>query len=108
MLKNVKAVALAICVVSCPATAMANDGNGGTAPHLTLRHGDPAGFLVKPSPSPLTKTTAETIGDPIKFTIRNGAEGYRLSAQNPLPSSWVGPYKLHIESVTGEIGRAHV
>ncbi len=98
MTKTVTQIGLGILLFM--GSAAGAQTNGGTAPHLTLRNGDPSTFEVRPTPT--TKTQTETTGAPIILTIRNNAEGFRLNAVNPLPSSWVGPYKLHVESATGD------
>ena len=92
-------LAAAFGLLTTPATA-AGPTEGGTAPHLTLRHGDPAAFDVR-APS-LSKTTTEVSGPPLKMIIRNNAEGYRLQTDNPLPSSWVGDYTLRVNTVDAD------
>lgn len=60
---------------------------GGTAPHIEHRAGDATSFKVI---GPGTNVT----GDPVILTLANRAEGYKIITDNPLPSSWVGDYKL--------------
>lgn len=101
IMRKLTAASVVLGAMLSPWTASAvSPTEGGTAPHITLRVGEPSAFDVKAEG--LLPTTTEVIGPPLKMILRNNAEGYRLITNNPLPSSWIGDYRLSITTTDGK------